>query len=658
MRPKMKSMNGRFLLPGVFVAAVFLSVSCAGGGAPADAGADVGADAGQDAQGDGGGDSALDAGTDAGPDAASDAGADGGLDAGADERPCQGAAGTFRDQRFSIDGEERAYFLYVPAGYDCAAPAPLLVDLHGTAGDFPEETYGLAEAVATADRRGFILLRPRSRFSLENGQRIYRWDQNRGDPERNRRFILALLSDLGSRYNLDPGRLHVMGFSSGTNQTAVLLADPASPFSGYGFVGGGAWSVSSVPHTRARLALLTGFRDYMWAYHDNLMNLLSAASVPADQIWVRETDAGHELYGWMYPEMWDFLDGGLRPDPGALRVGWTAEDVGTAEPLLAFAPLADGSLLAAGGRAGLWRRDAAGGWRQVEVTGPAAFPRRAWTSLCLTQDGFGLAVGGGAAAVSLDGGASWAQRPAIPEPGEPMMGYSHLNGVSCGEARLVGTGYWSGVASEDRGQTFSDVSFMASYGVRAQGAAVSRSAWGTWMAAGYWAYLARSTDGKNFSPVDFSPLADWLYDVAPAAEGVWVAVGDGGSIFRSEDDGRSFTRVSGGSGEEFYAVAFDERGERGLAVGRAGAAWLSEDGGRTFRDCRAGVDRFLGAVAWLPSGEALVGGEGGLTLRLDPARCAKKASAPADDPPLEPSASARRAPPLRALFGGPAALSR
>lgn len=650
----MKSTGGRLLLLGVIIAAVFLTVSCAGGGAPVDAGVDTGVDAGPDAGGDDGGDSPPDS----GPDAASDAGADGDLDAGADERPCQGTAGTFRDQRFSIDGEERAYFLHVPASYECSIPAALLVDLHGTAGDFPEEAYGLDDAVATADRRGFILLRPRSRSSLEGGQRVYRWDQNRGDPERNRRFILALVSELGARYNLDPGRLHLMGFSSGTNQTAVLLADPASPFSGYGFVGGGAWSVSSIPQTGARIALLTGFRDYMWAYHDNLVNLLAAASVPADRIWVRETDAGHELYGWMYPEIWDFLDGGARPEPGGIRAGWTAEDVGTAEPLLAFAALGDGSVLAAGGHAGLWRRDAEGRWSEIAVTGLAAFSHRAWTSLCLTGDGFGLAVGGGAAAVSLDGGANWAQRPAIPEPGDPMMGYSHINGVACGESRLVGTAYWSGVATEDQGRTFSDVTFMASYGMRAQGAAVSRAAWGTWMAAGYWAYLARSTDGQNFAPVNFSPIADWIYDVAPAAPGIWVAVGDGGGIWRSADDGKNFSRLSGGSGAELYAVAFDESGQRGLAVGRSGSAWLSEDGGLSFRDCHTGLDRFLGAVAWLPDGSALVAGEGGMALRLDPAECSEKKTVPAREAPSGAAGTSRRAPHIRALFDGPAALAR
>ena len=131
-----------------------------------------------------------------------------------------------------------------------------------------------------------------------------------------------------------------------------------------------------------------------------------------------------------------------------------------------------------------------------------------------------------------------------------------------------------------------------------------------------------------------------------------------GDDWRSADDGRSFSRVSGGSGAELYAAAFDASGERGLAVGRAGAAWLSEDGGKSWRDCRAGVDRFLGAVAWLPDGTALVGGEGGMALRFDPAGCGTGKDVLASDPPSDAAGTSRRAPPARMLFDGPAALLR
>jgi hypothetical protein len=268
-------------------------------------------------------------------------------------------------------------------------------------------------------------------------------------------------------------------------------------------------------------------------------------------------------------------------------------------------------------------------------------------------DGTGVAVGGGAAALSHDGGASWANRAAIPELGEPMMGYSHLNQVACGAVRIVGTGDWAGAATEDQGQTFQDVNFQASYGWRAQGAAVRLAAGGTWLAAGYWEYLARSVDGLTFNPVSFGAPTEWVYGVAPGAAGVWVAVGDAGAIWRSTNDGASFSRVAGGAGPELYAVAFDASGAKGLAVGRQGAAWLTEDAGLTWRDCHCGMDRFLGDVGWLADGTALAIGEAGFAARLDPAAC--QGALLTLTPPDEPLDG--RAPPRAPrAFDGPAHL--
>jgi photosystem II stability/assembly factor-like uncharacterized protein/predicted esterase len=535
--------------------------------------------------------------------------------------PCSGEPGTLREQSFVAAGsDERFYFLHVPAAYDCGDAWPLLVDLHGTAGPpQPEEAYGLADAVAAADRWGFLLLRPRSRSSGTGAAEVFRWDQNPGDPERNHDFLLQLVEDLGARYHLDPARLAVMGFSSGTNQTAVALEDPASPFSGFGFVGGGSWTIADVPARTGRVYLTTGFRDYMRSYHDDLRLRLSLAAWPTEALFERETDAGHELYGWMYEELWPFLDTGARPASGAVQPGWTAESSGTTESLVALASLPSGELLAAGQHETMRRRAADGTWSAMPVAGPPAFGDRAWTSVCLDETGTGVAVGGGMVARSTDGGATWTHQAEIPEFGAPMFGYSYLNGVACGAARIVATGYWSGVGSSDGGATWGEVPFDAG-GYRAQGAAIRVSAAGTWLAVGYWGYVARSIDGASFATSVFTPSADWILDAAPAAADEWVMVGENGLIWRSTDDGRSFGRVAGGDEADLYAVAFRDA-TTGLAVGRGGAAWLTTDGGGTWRDCRSGLDGFLGDVRWLVDGTAVVVGEQGTALHFDPAAC-------------------------------------
>jgi photosystem II stability/assembly factor-like uncharacterized protein/predicted esterase len=529
-------------------------------------------------------------------------------------RPCSGEPGTFPNQAFADQGETRRYLLHVPDRYTCETAWPVLVDLHGTAGPpRPEEAYGLEAATDTAEASGFLLLRPRSRSGDEGGSEVYRWDQNPGDPEQNRVFLEALVSDLASRYFVDPARVHVMGFSSGTNQTAVALASGTSPFSGYGFVGGGSWTPGSVPATAARLYLTTGWRDYMWIYQDALLGLLDAAGVPSAQVLVREADAGHELYGWMVPELWAFLDQGVRPAAGSLAAGWTAEDPGTGASLLALASAGGGDLLAAGSDGTLVRRSSAGAWSGASPSGTPAFPGRAFTSACVGPDGTGLAVGAGLVARSDDGGATWTHAPAIPDLGDPLFGYSHLNAVACGAGRAVAIGYWSGASTHDGGDTFADVAFLADYDARAQGAAIRVAPWGTWIAAGYWAYVGRSGDGTDFAPSTLDPLPEWVNDVAPVAADVWVAVGEGGRIWRSVDDGATFEGVHEAPAADLYAVSFRDA-TTGLAVGRGGAAFLTTDGGQTWTDVRAGVDRFLGDVAWLDGGEALVVGEAGTAL--------------------------------------------
>src|SRR5688500_323838 len=108
---------------------------------------------------------------------------DGGATVGADAAvgdavPCQGTAGTFHQQVLNVDGEDRYYFLHVPAAYACGQAWPVLVDFHGTSGgDEPELSYKNDELLALADAEGFIAVRPRSRSSVQPGLgEIYRWD--------------------------------------------------------------------------------------------------------------------------------------------------------------------------------------------------------------------------------------------------------------------------------------------------------------------------------------------------------------------------------------------------------------------------------------------------------------------------------------------------
>ncbi len=521
----------------------------------------------------------------------------------------------FFGQELAVELETRYYYMYVPAGYTHDAPAPMLMDLHGTAGELPELAYGLDAAKAAAEEYGFILVRPRSRSSQEGDWIVYRWDQNQGDTERNHAFITALVDAVSARVNLAPERLYLMGFSSGTNQTARALADAATPFAGFGFVGGGLW-IGNQLQDLGRVYLATGFRDYMRTYHYNLTGRLDAIGFAPERRFVREFDGGHELYGFFYPEMFAFFDGGLRPAPGTPAAPWERETFADGASLVAVVQAPDGTVFAAGAGNGLFRRLAPDSWERVAIDGTSAFPGRTLTDLCFTGDGTGLGIGEGQLVRSDDAGASWVHGPKIGEVDSPYFGYQFLNGAACAGNVVVATGYWQGARSDDGGVTWTDVAFDASYGQRAQGAVVAAAPWGTWTAGGYWQYLGRSDDGVVFSPagVPAAAPAEWFYDLAAVGPDRWIAVGDYGTILVSEDDGATYACVvCDGTGESLFSVAFS--GDLGLAVGQHGAARLSRDGGATWEDVSTGLDAYLGDVAWLSANEALVVGEAGLVLR-------------------------------------------
>ncbi len=536
--------------------------------------------------------------------------------------PCSGAAGTYRNQRFEMTHETRFYYLYVPAEYACNEAWPLLVDLHGTAGATPEEAYGLDGARASARQEGFILLRPRSRSSLEGGSDVYRWDQNAGDPERNREFINALVADLGLRYHLDASRMYVMGFSSGTNQTAEALADASGPFSGFGFVGGGAWTIDAIAHPDVRYYLNTGHRDYMMRYQITLLDLLEQAGVTAAQVWRRQSDTGHDLYDWMYPELWAFLDRGELPEVGVLNAGWQQESQPSTETLLAAQTLLDGTVLAVGEAGVSYRRAATTGvWSASTMLGTPASDLLGLTGLCVFADGTGLAVGQASVARTEDAGVSWVWQPLVPDL-DSGFGYGFLNDIACSTHRAVGVGYWVGAATDDLGDSWENAPIATQGGYSAQGAAVAVAPWGTWLAVGYYQYLGRSQDGLSFTQGSVGGAeSQWFNDVTPVSIDTWVLVGEQGLIARSTNDGRTFTVVqSAAPGADLYAVRFRDE-QVGLAVGLDGTAFLTTDAGQSFSPCHAGVAQLLADVVWLADGQALVVGEAGLVLRLDPSLC-------------------------------------
>ena len=543
---------------------------------------------------------------------------------------CRGdcyAPGTHRGRTLVSGGERRSYLLHVPASVSCDAPAPLWIDLHGTASDTPEEAYALEPLLALAEREGVVIARPRSRSSDEGGQRVYRWDQSPGDLDRNRVFIEALVHDLGRHLRIDPARLYVSGFSSGSDMAAQLLAASSIDVRGLGIVGGGVWNdiaMRDLAGAELRVYASTGYRDYLHVAHDRLLGALLRASLPADRVLERETDGGHELYGWHYEDMWRWLDRAERDVDGVLSAGWLRERdvIPRDESMLALAAAPDGTMVAVGRHAVVLGRTREGEWHMVESatsSGPGVL-----VDACFGPDGTGVATGDGFFAHSeLD--RSWTLGARVPDPGGAMLGYAHLNALACTRSgEVLGAGYWAAVSTLDAGHTFEPVAIEGEWeGARfaAQSAAIAEGALGSVIAVGYPALVARSAPDRTlergaFVPIEVPGDAAWLLDVDEGAPGEWWIVGDEGTILASTDDGVTWSRQESGTRYDLYAIDVAEDGE-GYAVGRGGTALRTVDRGAHWEAIPTGLSGFMGDVVRLAPGRAIVVGERGTILGFD-----------------------------------------
>lgn len=112
--------------------------------------------------------------------------------------------------------DELGYLLRLPAGYDDGSgPWPLLVSLHG-AGDVDNDaawvaSAGLPAVFASGDEPApAVLLAPRSVPGLS-------WADQAG-------ALAALITDVGSRFRIDPAAVVVTGIDTGAEGAMVLAA--------------------------------------------------------------------------------------------------------------------------------------------------------------------------------------------------------------------------------------------------------------------------------------------------------------------------------------------------------------------------------------------------------------------------------------------------
>jgi polyhydroxybutyrate depolymerase len=144
--------------------------------------------------------------------------------------------------RIVVDGQEREYLLHVPASYDRAGPAPLVVSLHAGA-VWPAHQRDLSGWSRLADEHGFLVVYPAGTpmpvvRALTATPKMWHTFETGADLERDVRFLAALLDRLQAEHAIDPTRIFADGMSNGGGMAYALSCALPERIAAVGVVGG------------------------------------------------------------------------------------------------------------------------------------------------------------------------------------------------------------------------------------------------------------------------------------------------------------------------------------------------------------------------------------------------------------------------------------
>jgi polyhydroxybutyrate depolymerase len=119
----------------------------------------------------------------------------------------------------SVDVGRGSVDVTVPAGYDAAVPAPLIVQLHGYSGSGAGQLryMGIGEL---ADTYGFLTVAPDGSQEAE-GRQLRFWNASsaccnfQGSEIDDVAYLKSLIDEISSRWNVDPDRIYLVGHSNG-----------------------------------------------------------------------------------------------------------------------------------------------------------------------------------------------------------------------------------------------------------------------------------------------------------------------------------------------------------------------------------------------------------------------------------------------------------
>jgi polyhydroxybutyrate depolymerase len=125
-------------------------------------------------------------------------------------------------ESFEFSGIERTYLLHVPPSYNGRTSVPLVIMLHG-ATQTSFDAHSHSGFTSKSDKESFIVVYPEGIGQSWNGPFGVgeAYENNIDDVG----FIRELINRLEQKYNIDPNRIYVAGFSNGAMMAYRLAAE-------------------------------------------------------------------------------------------------------------------------------------------------------------------------------------------------------------------------------------------------------------------------------------------------------------------------------------------------------------------------------------------------------------------------------------------------
>ncbi len=180
-------------------------------------------------------------------------------------------AGESGEFRYTLEhrGRERWYLVYAPPSYKAGTPAPLVLNLHGGAGN-PNQQRDDSGMNAVADANGFLVVYPAGSGRLKD--RFLTWNIGEGDTYAVQQniddigFLRAVIDEVARNFSVDRKRIYATGFSQGAFMCYRLACEAAAQIAAIAPVSGVMLGTGCRPSRPVSIIHFHGVNDPNVAY--------------------------------------------------------------------------------------------------------------------------------------------------------------------------------------------------------------------------------------------------------------------------------------------------------------------------------------------------------------------------------------------------------